>query len=136
MRATDARGSTDGCVLVAYALGVGFIMVRKAGKLPPRDGAGAGRLLSAEYELEYGRDRLELGSDILDSAGAHTNILVVDDLVATGGSAIAACNLLRDAGAVVHEIACIVELAGKLQPRQRIKAEACVRLHSLLVFDA
>lgn len=120
--------------LVAYALGVGFIMIRKAGKLPPfaKGRAGSG-LLAAEYSLEYGHDRLELASDILDTAGSQTSVLVVDDLVATGGSAVAACNILRDAGAVVYEVACVAELE-ELKGRQKIKEVGCVRLHSLLKF--
>lgn len=121
--------------VVAYALNAGFIMLRKRGKLPPRDMNGDVNLLQCEYELEYGSDALEVAGDILDSAGGANKCVVVDDLAATGGTAIAACNLLRDAGAVVHEVACVVELSGKLQPRQKIKNEAYVRLHSLLIFD-
>lgn len=120
---------------MAYALDAGFIMLRKRGKLPPRDDNGDVKLLRCEYQLEYGTDALEVSGDILDSAGGTNKCVIVDDLAATGGTAIAACNLLRDAGAVVHEVACIVELTGNLQPRQRIKNEAFVRLHSLLMFE-
>lgn len=132
----DARGFALACA-VAYTLGAGFIMVRKKGKLPPRvDNCGA-KLLQCEYELEYGVGALEVASDILDESGAANKVVVIDDLAATGGTAIAAANLLRDSGAVVFEIAVLIELAGgSLQPRQRIKNEAFVRLHSLLIFDA
>lgn len=131
----DARGFGLGCAL-ATALGAGFIMVRKRGKLPPKWNNSGAKLLSCAYELEYGVDGLEVASDILDSAAGGTNkVVVFDDIAATGGTAIAAANLMRDAGAVVHEVAVLVELSGKLQPRQRIKNEAFVRLHSLLVYD-
>jgi len=132
----DARGFGVGCAL-ACALNAGFIMVRKRGKLPPKwDNSRGAKILSCSYELEYGVNGLEVASDILDSAAGGANkVVVFDDIAATGGTAIAAANLMRDAGAVVHEVAVLVELSGKLQPRQRIKNEAFVRLHSLLVYE-
>ncbi len=130
----DARGFGLACT-VAYALGAGFVMVRKQGKLPPRFDKSNAKLLRSEYQLEYGADALEVSSDIFDESGAVNKVVIIDDLAATGGTAIAAANLLRDVGAVVHEVAVLVELAGSLQPRQRIKNEAFVRLHSLLVFE-
>eukprot|EP00171_Calliarthron_tuberculosum_P015312 IDg15312t1 len=88
----DARGFSLGCA-VAYALNAGFIMLRKCGKLPPRDDNGVVKLLRSEYELEYAKDALEVSGDILDSAGGKNKCVIVDDLAATGGTAIAACNL-------------------------------------------
>ncbi len=109
-----------------------IIMIRKAGKLPPGDDSGGGTLLGTDYDLEYGKARLKLDSDILDSAGPDANVLVVGNLVATGGSATASCSLLGEAGTVVHEVACVIERTGKLQPRRRIGADGCAGLHSLL----
>ncbi len=88
-------------------------MIRKAGKLPPGDDSGGGTLLGADNNLEYSKARLKLDSDILDSAGPDANVLVVDNLVATGGSATTSCSLLREAGTVVHEVACIIERTGE-----------------------
>lgn len=130
----DARGFGLACAL-AFELKCAFLMVRKQGKLPTHYDNSSARLLSNKYNLEYGDDALEIASDILDGAAVN-KVVVVDDVAATGGTAIAAANLLRDAGAVIHEVAVVAELVGKLNPRQRIKNEAFVRLHSLLVYEA
>ena len=84
----EARGFILGAALAA-ALGAGFVPVRKAGKLP-------GAVVGIDYVLEYGTDRLEMHSGQLPP-GART--LLVDDLIATGGTAIAAAQLLREQGA-------------------------------------
>ncbi|MET0249844.1 MAG: adenine phosphoribosyltransferase [Sphingobium sp.] len=86
----EARGFILGAAL-ALSLGVGFVPVRKAGKLP-------GRTVGIDYALEYGTDRLEMHEGQV-KAGAR--VLVVDDLIATGGTALAAAQLLREQGATV-----------------------------------
>lgn len=86
----EARGFILGAAL-ALALGKGFVSVRKAGKLP-------GKTVGIDYVLEYGTDRLELHEGQVPH-GAR--ILLVDDLIATGGTAIAAAQLLREQGASV-----------------------------------
>lgn len=86
----EARGFILGAAL-AYALGVGFVPIRKAGKLP-------GRTVGIDYVLEYGTDRLELHEGQI-RAGAR--VVLVDDLIATGGTALAAAQLLREQGAAV-----------------------------------
>lgn len=86
----EARGFILGAAL-ALSLEVGFVPVRKAGKLP-------GRTVGIDYALEYGTDRLELHEGQVP-AGAR--VLMVDDLIATGGTALAAAQLLREQGASV-----------------------------------
>jgi adenine phosphoribosyltransferase len=86
----EARGFILGAVL-AHALGVGFVPVRKKGKLP-------GKTVGIDYILEYGTDRLEMHEgQIADGA----RVLLVDDLIATGGTALAAAQLIREQGASV-----------------------------------
>ena len=113
----EARGFVLGAPL-AVRLGVGFVPVRKAGKLP-------GDLLSAAYDLEYGRASIEVQHDAF-VPGART--VVVDDVLATGGTAGAACELAERAGADVVEFAVLVEL-GFLLGRERLAGRA---VHSLL----
>ncbi|MET0370737.1 MAG: adenine phosphoribosyltransferase [Sphingobium sp.] len=84
----EARGFILGAAL-AHALGAGFVAVRKKGKLP-------GRTVGIDYVLEYGTDRLEMHEGQVP-AGAR--IVLVDDLIATGGTALAAAQLLREQGA-------------------------------------
>lgn len=141
----DARGFIFGSAL-AYALGpsCGFVMIRKGGKLPPSSKADPSySLLSESYAMEYkDKANLELAADILDSpssfgpgASTRPRVVVVDDLLATGGSAIAACNLLRDAGATVVEVAVAIELATEaLHGRENLKKKAFTNLFSLLAF--
>jgi adenine phosphoribosyltransferase len=86
---------------LAYALGSGFAMVRKQGKLP-------GRTVRHSYELEYGTDTIELQEDAI-SPGQR--IIVVDDLIATGGTMRAAIDLAQRQGGTVAAAACIIELA-------------------------
>ncbi len=96
----ESRGFIVGAP-AAYALGTGLALVRKPGKLPHRTHA-------ASYELEYGRDVLEIHHDAL---GDCRRVLVVDDLLATGGTAGAACQLVRHCGGEVVGCAFIIELA-------------------------
>jgi adenine phosphoribosyltransferase len=95
----EARGFILGAPL-ALALGVGFVTIRKPGKLPS---ATVGR----DYTLEYGTDRVEMH---VDAVQAGQCVLVVDDLLATGGTALAVVELLRDANAVVDAAAFLVDL--------------------------
>ena len=95
----ESRGFIIGGAL-SYTLGKGFIPVRKAGKLPAEK-------ISHEYELEYGTDRIEMHKDAIDNG---TRVLLVDDLLATGGTALAAAALIEKTGGVVSEMAFIVSL--------------------------
>ncbi|MCY4442106.1 MAG: adenine phosphoribosyltransferase [Deltaproteobacteria bacterium] len=115
----ESRGFIIGAAL-AYRLGKGLCVIRKPGKLPYDT-------LQASYELEYGTDTLEVHSDAL-VPGAR--VLLVDDLVATGGTAVAAAALVEQLGATVFEHACIIEL-GFLKPREKLGQE----LFSLITYD-
>lgn len=95
----DARGFILGAV-VAYELNLGFIPVRKKGKLPYQT-------VEEEYELEYGSATVEIHTD---ACGKGDRILLIDDLVATGGTMVAASRLLERIGAEVVEAAAIVDL--------------------------
>jgi adenine phosphoribosyltransferase len=86
---------------LALKLGCGFIMVRKRGKLP-------GRTVPYEYDLEYGSDTIEVQAD---AVAPGQRLVVLDDLLATGGTMMAAINLLREVGGDVRAAACIIELA-------------------------
>ncbi len=96
----EARGFVVGAAL-AHALGVGFVPVRKAGKLP-------GETVSITYDLEYGSAEIEVHADAF--VGGE-RVLLVDDVLATGGTAAAAWDLLEQTGAEVVAFECIVELA-------------------------
>ncbi|NYJ74546.1 adenine phosphoribosyltransferase [Allobranchiibius huperziae] len=96
----EARGFIIGPP-VALALGLPFVAVRKAGKLP-------GETLSQEYDLEYGSATIEISTDAVD---AGDRVLVIDDVLATGGTAAAACALLERTGAKVTGIQMLMELA-------------------------
>jgi adenine phosphoribosyltransferase len=98
--AVESRGFILGAAL-ARALGLGFVPVRKAGKLPARTHAQA-------YELEYGSDRLEVHADAV-APGAR--VLLVDDVLATGGTLAAALSLARTQGADVVGASVLLELA-------------------------
>lgn len=97
----DARGFLLGAA-VARELGVGILAIRKAGKLPPP-------VLHEEYALEYGTAAVEIPGEELDLSG--TRVLLVDDVLATGGTLTAACALLRQAGAEVVGVAVALEVA-------------------------
>lgn len=96
---TEARGFIFGAAL-ATRLGVGFIPVRKPGKLPRE-------VYSETYELEYGQDVLEIH---IDALLPNENVLVVDDLIATGGTIVATINLVEKLGAKVNAAAFVVNL--------------------------
>ncbi len=97
----EARGYMLGAP-VAYALGAGFVPVRKPGKLP-------GEKFSEEYELEYGTNTLEIHAD---AVGHGKRVLVIDDLLATGGTMAATLRLLERLGAHIDGVAVLIELAG------------------------
>jgi adenine phosphoribosyltransferase len=118
--AAEARGFILGGA-VARQLGAGFVPARKPGKLPHET-------VSAEYILEYGIDALEMHADALADG---TRVLVHDDLLATGGTARALCELVEGAGGVVVGCAFLVELsflAGR-------EALAGYDVHSLISYD-
>lgn len=87
---------------VAYRMGAGFVPVRKAGRLPAE-------IEQEEYTLEYGSDLLEVHND---AAWPGARILIVDDVIATGGTAAATIRLARRLGAEVVGVACLLELTG------------------------
>jgi adenine phosphoribosyltransferase len=113
----EARGFMIGAA-VAYATGVGFVPVRKAGKLPRET-------LRETYGLEYGEATLELH---LDAFTPGQRVLVVDDVLATGGTAAAALGLVERAGGVVSGFTVLLELAF-LEGRERVKPQ---QVHALL----
>lgn len=106
----EARGFIFG-VPVAQELGVGFVAVRKAGKLP-------GEVKSVDYALEYGTATLEM--QLVAPIGEGTRVLVIDDLLATGGSAGAAIELVRGRGGVVVGAGFVVDLP-ELPGRGRVE---------------
>ena len=95
----ESRGFIIGAP-VAYLLGVGFVPVRKKGKLPAET-------IGHDYQLEYGADRIEIHTDAISPGD---RVLLVDDLIATGGTAEAAVALIRKMGAEVLEAAFIIDL--------------------------
>ena len=95
----ESRGFIIGAAL-AYTLGKGFIPIRKKGKLPAE-------VVSQEYALEYGTDKIEIHKDALKKG---ERVLLVDDLLATGGTALASAALIEKLGAVVTEMCFIVDL--------------------------
>ena len=107
----EARGFIFGAG-VAIALGVGFVPIRKKGKLP-------GETIGQNYALEYGVDTIEIHADVLDKGDV---VLLVDDLIATGGTAIAAVSLLRRTGAAVNHAAFVIDLPD-LGGAAKLKAE-------------
>ena len=106
----ESRGFTIGTVL-AYLMGVGFVLIRKPGKLPAET-------YSETYELEYGMDSIEMHVDAIDKG---EKVLIFDDLLATGGTAEAAAKLVEKAGGIVESIAFIIELTGSLHGRNKLK---------------
>jgi adenine phosphoribosyltransferase len=116
----EARGFVLGAA-VAVAADAGFILARKPGKLPRE-------VSSVEYQLEYGVDALEVHSDAVRGG---SRVLVHDDLLATGGTAGALCELVEQRGGVVAGCAFVIELAF-LNGRDRLRG---YDLRSLVVFD-
>lgn len=117
----ESRGFIVGAA-VAYRLGLGLALVRKPGKLPHQTYA-------ARYELEYGSDTLEIHRD---AVGNNSRVLIVDDLLATGGTAAAAIELVRRLDGEVAACAFVIEL-GFLNGRKRLDVP---EVFSLIHYDA
>lgn len=118
----EARGFIFGAAL-AVRLGVGFVPLRKQGKLP-------GRTEGRDFDLEYGKDRIELH---VDAIRAGMRVLVVDDLIATGGTAEAGVELIRSQGGIVRDCAFVVSLP-ELGGCARLEALGC-RVFVLCEFE-
>ncbi len=115
----ESRGFIFGAAL-ALAMGVGFVPLRKPGKLPYKK-------RKREYLLEYGKDAIEIHEDALKKGD---RVVLVDDLIATGGTAKAGAELIRDLGAEVIEVAFVVELAF-LKGREKLAGE---KVFSLITY--
>ena len=118
----EARGFIFGGAMADY-LGVGFVPIRKQGKLP-------GKVVSQEYSLEYGTDRIEMHDDAVE---AGEKVVLVDDLIATGGTALAAIELLQSVGGVVEAAAFVIDLpdlGGALSLKER-----GIDVHTLIEFE-
>jgi adenine phosphoribosyltransferase len=116
----EARGFIFAPAL-AYALGAGFVPIRKPKKLPAE-------CVTVTYDLEYGSDSLQMHRD---AVGAGSRVLIVDDLLATGGTAAAACRMVQEAGGTVAGIGFVIELTF-LAGRKKLEG---VDVFSLLQYD-
>ncbi|MCH9697013.1 MAG: adenine phosphoribosyltransferase [Gammaproteobacteria bacterium] len=116
----EARGFIFG-TLAAWELGVGFIPLRKPGKLPYHK-------KSISYDLEYGSATLEAHSDAI---GDGQRVLVIDDVLATGGTAAASCQLIEQLGGQISGCAFVIEL-NALNGREKLNS---YQVHSLLNYD-
>ncbi len=118
----ESRGFIFGAALAAK-LDIGFIPIRKPNKLPAET-------ISETYSLEYGTDTIEMHADALKEGD---RVLIIDDLLATGGTAVAACNLVRRVGAEVIGAAFVIEL-DPLKGREKIENKG-VKVVSMLHYD-
>ena len=118
----EARGFILGGAL-AYLLNVGFVPIRKKGKLPYKTE-------SVTYDLEYGKDTVEIH---VDSVKKDQNVLLIDDLLATGGTALAAAQLIEKLGGKIAEIAFIVDLPD-IGGKKRLE-EAGYKVFNLVEFE-
>lgn len=116
----ESRGFIFGMPM-AYKLNCGFIPIRKPNKLPAET-------IKESYDLEYGSDTIEIHADAIEKGA---NVLVVDDLLATGGTAKAACSLIKKAGGNLVGAAFLIELEG-LQGRQKL--DNCGKVISMLQY--
>jgi adenine phosphoribosyltransferase len=107
----ESRGFILGAA-VADRIGAGFVPVRKVGKLPSKT-------IRASYALEYGTDSLEMHDDAIERG---QKVLIVDDLLATGGTARATVDLVRQLGGDVHGVAFLIELVA-LRGREKLAGE-------------
>jgi adenine phosphoribosyltransferase len=117
----EARGFILGGA-VAHQLGAGFVPIRKQGKLPHRT-------RGCDYQLEYGTDRIEMHLDAIEPG---ERVLLIDDLIATGGTALAAARLIGEAGGVVVGAAFVIDLPD-LEGAARLRG-AGIEVFSLLEF--
>ena len=120
--APESRGYIFGTAM-AINLGLGFVPIRKPNKLPADT-------IKESYSLEYGTDTIEMHADAIKEGD---RVLVIDDLLATGGTAVAACNLVKKVGAEVVAAAFIIEL-DPLKGREKIEAKG-VKVVSMLNYD-
>ncbi len=118
----EARGFIFGTA-VAYELGLGFVPIRKAGKLP-------GEVIGVDYDLEYGSDRMEIHANAVTHG---SEVLLIDDLIATGGTANAGIELIERAGGRVHEACFVIDLPD-LGGSDRLRERGC-DVFSLCTFD-
>jgi adenine phosphoribosyltransferase len=118
----ESRGFITGAVL-AHRLNVGFVPIRKPGKLPAET-------VFEEYELEYGKDKIEIHTDAVQKGD---QVLLVDDLIATGGTALAACNLITKLGGEIVECSFIIDLID-VGGKKKL-TEAGFKVFSLVVFE-
>lgn len=117
----EARGFIFGAA-VAVQLGIGFLPIRKPGKLPIET-------IGVDYALEYGADRLEIDPGAVEK---DADVVIVDDLIATGGTALAAVELLRKAGARVDHALFVIDLPD-LGGAERLRGEA-VAVEAIMQF--
>ena len=117
----ESRGFIVGTALATH-LNKGFVPVRKPGKLP-------GEVIGIDYTLEYGRDRLEIHADALAD---HPKVMLVDDLLATGGTASASAELVTKAGGQLVGFGFVIELA---ELAGRSKLPTGVPIESLIIYD-
>lgn len=115
----DARGFIFGAA-IAYNIGAGFIPARKPGKLPAKT-------IKAEYSLEYGTNSIEIHEDAIKEG---SNVLIVDDLLATGGTAEAMVKLVESSHAKVYELAFLIELED-LKGREKLHGN---KVYSILKY--
>ncbi|MFX0179506.1 MAG: adenine phosphoribosyltransferase [Candidatus Hodarchaeota archaeon] len=120
--AIEARGYIWGGV-IAYQLDAGFVLIRKPGKLPYKT-------LSETYELEYGTDTIEMHIDAIEKG---EKVLLFDDLLATGGTAEAACRLIEKSGGIVVGVAFVIELTGSLHGRDLLQSYEILSLMEIPV---
>jgi adenine phosphoribosyltransferase len=119
----ESRGFIFGAAL-AYQLNAGFVPIRKKGKLP-------GPTMGHEYELEYGMDHIEIHLDAIEEG---ERVLLVDDLLATGGTAQAAVKLLHKTGAVIVECCFVIDLP-ELGGRRRLEQDCEQKVFALTEFN-
>lgn len=118
----ESRGFVIATVL-ALKFGKGMIMIRKTGKLP-------GQTIKKSYDIEYGRSEMELQQNAVKPG---QNILIADDLIATGGSAIAAASLIEELGGRVAGFAFVIELAS-MDGAEKLRKMG-YKVHSLVTYD-
>ncbi len=116
----ESRGFIFGMPM-AYNMNAGFIPVRKPNKLPAET-------IAQEYELEYGTDKIEIHKDAF---GEGDNVLIIDDLLATGGTAEAACKLVKKTGANLVGVGFLIELEAL---KGREKLQDCGKIVSMLKY--
>lgn len=118
----DARGFLIGSIM-AYQLNIPLVLVRKKGKLP-------GKTIHREYALEYGTAAVEMQ---IDAVTEGDKVLVFDDLIATGGTVLAACTIIKELGAEVYEVATLIDLPD-LGGSETIQ-QSGIPVHALLAYE-